>query len=115
MRARGTGCWTTIDDQGDVGQDQPNEPQIIIDPAQMAGVWVKELETRTLPPKRAEDTETSWADPWKATEPAREAVAGRLITDAINSDPAEVERLRKARRDAREGRRSPRRDATKSS
>lgn len=31
--------------------------------------------------------------------------AGRRITDTINSDPAEVERLRKARRDAREGRR----------
>jgi hypothetical protein len=30
------------------------------------------------------------------------------IYDAINADPAEVARLRKARRDAREGRRAPR-------
>ena len=69
----------------------------------------------TLPPKRAEESETAWADPWEATQRDREVVASRQITDAINSDPAEVTRLRKARRDAREGRRYPYRDATKSS
>ena len=72
----------------------------------------------TLPPKRAEESETAWADPWKATQPAREAMVaeemGRRITDEINRDPAEVERLRKTRRDVREGRRSPRRAGTKS-
>jgi hypothetical protein len=56
-----------------------------------------------LPPKRPEDTETAWADLWQATQGARETVAGRQITDAINSDPAEVARLRKARQDARAG------------
>lgn len=73
----------------------------------------------TLPPKRAEDDETAWADPWKVTQPEREAMVaeemGRRITNEINRDPAEVARLRKARRDAREGRRSPRRAASKSS
>lgn len=73
---------------------------------------------RTLPPKRPGDDETAWADVWEATQPAREAMVarewGRRITDEINRDPAEVERLRKARRDVREGRRSPRRAGTRS-
>jgi hypothetical protein len=68
-----------------------------------------------LPPKQAEDTETSWVDPWTATQPAREQVMSRQITDEINSNAAEVERLRRARADARAGRRSPRDDVTKSS
>lgn len=67
----------------------------------------------TLPPKSAEGAETSWADPWAATQPAREAVRGREITDAIDSDPDEVDRLRRARQQAREGRMAPRRRDTR--
>lgn len=63
----------------------------------------------TLPPKRAEETETSWTNPWEASEPAREIVTGKEITDAINADPDEVARLRKSIQEAREGHRSPRR------
>jgi hypothetical protein len=72
-------------------------------------------EIPTLRPKRDGDTETAWADPWEATEPAREVVMGRQITDAINADPAEVEILRKARQEVRAGRRYPRHDDSSSS
>lgn len=68
----------------------------------------------TLPPKRPEDTDTPWADPWEASEEAREKITGQQITDAINADPAEVELLRKSRKQAREGRRRPWRTATSS-
>jgi hypothetical protein len=68
-----------------------------------------------LPPKREQDSETSWADPWAATRPAQEAVMGREITDAINAEPDEVQRLRIARADARAGRRYRLRDVISSS
>ena len=68
-----------------------------------------------LPPKRAEDTETAWADPWSATRESREVVMSRVITDEINRDPSEVKRLMKARQEVREGRLYPRRDDTRSS
>jgi len=71
-------------------------------------------ELPTLPPKRAEDTETAWADPWSATRESRQIVMSRLITDEINRDPAEVKRLTKARQDARAGHLYPRHDGTKS-
>src|SRR5579863_6312789 len=73
----------------------------------------------TLPPKQPQDTQTAWEDPWKATQAARETLAnsqtpygqggaladaravGRRITEEINADPAEVKRLRSARKNAR--------------
>ena len=67
---------------------------------------------QVLPPKRAEDTETAWADPWAATRSAREVVMGRVITDQIDADPAEVQRLRAARQQARVGRRYRRHDVS---
>lgn len=68
---------------------------------------------KRLRPKQAGDAETAWANPWDATQESREAVMGRLITDAINSDPVALKRLTRARRDIREGRRFPR-DASNS-
>ena len=89
-------------------------------------------QAQVLPPKRHQDTQTPWEDPWTATEEAREQLAstatpysqesirrqapdmGQQITDEINSDPAEVERLRAARRSARAGRIYPRHSDTSS-
>lgn len=84
-----------------------------------------------LPPKRPQDTQTAWEDPWAAISPdawgALEEQAseeglrpdaravGRRITEEINSDPEEVARLRKARKDARDGKTFPRHDDEKSS
>jgi hypothetical protein len=85
---------------------------------------------RLLPPKQPNATQTAWEDPWKATEAARQELAnsqtpygqgralpdpqavGRRITDEINADPAEVERLRSARRSARAGKTFPRHSDT---
>jgi hypothetical protein len=77
--------------------------------------------------KRPGDTQTAWEDPWSATKTARETTphgaavlrearpVGQRITEEINADPEEVERLRKARRDARDGKTFPRHSDTKSS
>ena len=86
---------------------------------------------RVLPPKRPEDTQTAWDDPWAAISPdawkAMEEQAGekglhpdaravgRRITEEINADPEEVARLRKARQHARAGKTYPRHDDEKSS
>jgi hypothetical protein len=83
-----------------------------------------------LPPKRSQDTQTAWDDPWGAiSQDAWEALeeqagamnlvpdlheVGRRITEEINSDPEEVARLRKARQDARDGKTYPRHDDEKS-
>ncbi len=85
----------------------------------------------TLPPKQPNDTQTAWEDPWKATQEARETLAnsqtlygqagvlpdaravGRRITEEINADPAEVELLRSARKNARAGKTFPRHSDTK--
>lgn len=64
----------------------------------------------TLPPKKSTETETAWVDPWVAAEEAQEKITGQAITDAINADPDEVARLRRARKAAREGRWFPRPD-----
>jgi hypothetical protein len=83
-----------------------------------------------LPPKRPEDTQTAWEDPWEATQAAREKLAnsqtlysqsvrvdartvGHRITEEINADPAEIERLRSARKDARAGKTFPRHSDTR--
>lgn len=84
-----------------------------------------------LPPKRPDDTQTAWEDPWEATQAARARLAnsqtpygqrgirldsravGHRITEEINADPAEIERLRSARRNARAGRTFPRHSDTK--
>jgi hypothetical protein len=84
-----------------------------------------------LPPKRPQDTQTAWEDPWAAISPdawkaleeqAGERgfrpdahVVGRRITEEINLDPEEVRRLRKARQHARDGKTYPRHDDEKSS
>jgi hypothetical protein len=84
---------------------------------------------QALPPKQPNDTETAWEDPWAAISPeAWEALeehapegslvpdaqaVGRRITEEINADPAEVRRLRSARRNARAGRTYPRHSDTK--
>jgi hypothetical protein len=80
---------------------------------------------RTLPPKRPDETQTAWEDPWAAAASARRDLGpgtpygaedlnaravGHAITAAINADPAEVARLRKARQEAREGKTRPWRD-----
>lgn len=81
-------------------------------------------------PKGPEISGTDWADPWAATAQAREEVArnrdreafakdlfqvtGQMITDAINKDPAQVAKLRKARTEGRAGKRFRRNVATKS-
>lgn len=49
-------------------------------------------------------TATDHADPWGAAEKARRRIIGERITQEIEKDPAEVERLRAARREVREGR-----------
>jgi len=85
----------------------------------------------TLPPKRPNDTQTAWEDPWAATEEARQTLAssrtpygrggvlpdahgvGRRITEEINADPAEIERLRSARKNARAGKTFPRHSDTR--
>lgn len=77
-------------------------------PARLTPEESRQTSRQTLPPKRPEDTETAWADPWQATQQAREVVMGRRITDAINADPDEAERLRAARREVRQGLRYPR-------
>jgi hypothetical protein len=79
----------------------------------------------TLPPKRPDETQTAWEDPWAAAASARQDLGpetpygaedlnaravGRAITTAINADPAEVKRLRQARQEAREGKTRPWRD-----
>jgi len=85
---------------------------------------------KTLPARTDAQTETDWRDPWAATEQARRTLhdaqtakpdfladihkVSRRITDEINADPMEVQKLRKARQEAREGRTSPRRNGTKS-
>jgi len=70
---------------------------------------------------------TAWEDPWSATREALETTphgeairkearpVGQRITEEINADPEEVERLRKARKEAREGKTYPRHSDTKSS
>ncbi len=84
-----------------------------------------------LPPKRPEDTQTAWEDPWAAISPeawkaleehADEKIpvpdahaVGRRITEEINADPKEVRRLRRARQHARDGKTYPRHDDEKSS
>jgi len=78
---------------------------------------------KRLPDRTENQSETDWRDPWTATEEARRTVpfladlhkVSRRITDEINADPLEVQKLRKAREDAREGKASPRSDDTKSS
>jgi hypothetical protein len=82
----------------------------------------------TLPPKRPDDTQTAWEDPWAAISkevweaqeqaggmnlaPDAHAV-GRRITEEINADPAEVKRLRSARKNARAGKTFPRHSDTR--
>jgi hypothetical protein len=73
------------------------------------------------------DTQTAWEDPWSATLEALETTphgaavresappAGQRITQEIDADPEEAERLRQARRDARTGKTFPRHSDTKSS
>jgi len=84
-----------------------------------------------LPPKRPQDTQTAWEDPWAAISPAAwEALeehaagmnlapdaraVGHRITEEIDADPAEVRRLRRARTNARAGKTYPRHSDTKSS
>jgi hypothetical protein len=82
---------------------------------------------RALPPKRPQDTQTAWEDPWAAISPDAWEVleekgllpdaraVGHRITEEINSDPEEVARLRKARKEARDGKTFPRHDDEKSS
>jgi hypothetical protein len=80
-------------------------------------------------PKRPDDTQTAWEDPWAAARKARQELeeksgekylphdahtVGRRITEEINADPEEVDRLRKARQDARAGKIFPRHADTKS-
>jgi hypothetical protein len=100
----------------------------------MAGHQTREPVTATaltlLPPKRPEDTQTAWEDPWEATQAAREKLAnsqtpyrqairvdvrtvGHRITEEINAHPAEIERLRSARKDARAGKTFPRHSDTR--
>jgi hypothetical protein len=83
----------------------------------------------TLPPKRPRETQTAWEDPWTAiSQEAWEALeeqtgqrnlapdahaVGRRITEEINADPAEVERLRSARKNARAGKTFPRHSDTR--
>lgn len=83
--------------------------------------------TKSLPRKSEEASETRWDDPWGATQETREqiytraqfltdlAIVSQKITDEINRDPREVARLRKSRQQAREGKRRPARRDTKSS
>lgn len=73
-----------------------------------------------------ETTQTSWQDPWGATEEARAELAtkrpdalladpqgiGHRISQEIDRDPEEVSRLRQAREDARHGRTFLRHDDT---
>lgn len=84
----------------------------------------------TLPPRQPGDTQTAWEDPWKATQKVRETLVnsqtpygqggalpdaravGRRITEEINADPTEVERLRSARKAARAGKTFPRHSDT---
>ena len=86
--------------------------------------------TQTLPPKGPTDTQTAWEDPWSATAQSFQQLAdtdtpyrrglvlpdattiGHRITEQINADPAEAERLRSARRNARAGRTYPRHSDT---
>jgi hypothetical protein len=83
-----------------------------------------------LPPKGPTDTQTAWEDPWSATARTFRELAdtdtpfgrgrvlpdastiGRRITEEINADPAEVARLRRARRNARAGKTYPRHSDT---
>lgn len=89
-------------------------------------IKAKDENLRTLPPKRPDDTQTAWEDPWAAAASARRNLgpgtphgAGNLsargvgdtITAAINAGPGEAERLRQARRQAREGKARPWRQA----
>jgi hypothetical protein len=86
----------------------------------------------TLPPKGPQDTQTAWEDLWEATKEARQALAstrtpygqgggvlpdeqavGHQITQEINADPAEVKRLRRARKNAHAGKTYPRHSDTK--
>jgi len=86
----------------------------------------KDKHLRPLQPKRPEETQTAWEDPWAAAAKAREYLGpetpygtedlsaraiGRAITAAINADPEEVSRLRRARQEAREGNTRPWREA----
>jgi hypothetical protein len=85
-----------------------------------------------LTPNRAQDSETAWVDPWQATQEAQKTVVftrpdflrdlkqatrhlGTKITEEIDRDPEEVERLRSAIQEADRGQTRPlRRRATKS-
>ncbi|HTX28288.1 MAG TPA: hypothetical protein VME19_14865 [Streptosporangiaceae bacterium] len=89
------------------------------------------LTLEQLRPKGPEDTQTAWEDPWGATQAARQTLAdsqtpygqggvlpdvravGHRITEEINADPAEIERLRTARKNARAGKTFPRHSDTK--
>jgi hypothetical protein len=59
--------------------------------------------TYLLRPATSGDSETDWREPWAAADKARRQVMGRLVTAAINADPVEVARLRKARAEAWSG------------
>ena len=76
-------------------------------------------ETPVLPPKRAEDSETAWEDPWQATSQDRATIytkamfedplreVGKRITEEINRDSEEVARLRDGIKEANEGKTRP--------
>ena len=84
------------------------------------------LARQMLPIDDRTATQTSWQDPWRATQEARAELAtkrpeallgdprgiGHRISREINRDPEEVRRLRKAREEARHGRTSPPRNDT---
>jgi hypothetical protein len=76
----------------------------------IAGDFVSRIRAAlpTLPPKRPQDTQTAWEDPWAATQAALQEMAdmeavGHRISEEISADPAEAARLRMARRNARAG------------
>jgi hypothetical protein len=81
-------------------------------------------ELRDLGPEQPDETQTAWQDPWAAARthntwtPYNEEVRrlaqdmGHRISQAISADPAEAERLRRARQNARAGRLLPRHSDT---
>ena len=84
------------------------------------------MSLRPLVYDQATDTQTAWGDLWIAVSEtlrtpavasrlreARDQAIGRKITEEINADPAEVARLRRARRNARAGKTYPRHSDTK--
>ena len=76
----------------------------------------------TVPNRPDAESETEWRDPWAVAQeiratlpkPARNEFLVDLsrvshrITDEINADPVEAQKLRKARQEAREGKTFPR-------